>query len=87
MTPHQKFQTIFEKWFRFTSVSIGYNILDKDFQFTPLTGITVTLVTSVLVFCLYTMFAFDSETGWKGASFVSLALQVRFYNLILKVAV
>lgn len=76
MTPFEKFQIIFEKWFRFASTSIGHNILDKNYKPNLLTGSIFTLICLSVVFCFYTVFAFDSETAWKGATFLSLALQV-----------
>lgn len=83
MTPYQKFQRIFEKWLRFCSHSIGYNILDKNFKIGIHTSITVLLVISILVLCIYTMCAFDAETSWKGASVLSVALQVNYLKCLL----
>ncbi|XP_055296843.1 odorant receptor 67d-like [Sitodiplosis mosellana] len=75
MTPYQRFQLIFEKWFQFTSTAIGLNILDKDFQFSLASLFIVTLVTSVLISSVYTMFAFDTEAFFKGTTCFSLGLQ------------
>lgn len=76
MAPYQKFQIIFNKWFRITSNSIGYNILDKNFKFGIHSGCTVAVIVSILVFCIYTMSAFDTVMQWKGSSVLSLAVQV-----------
>lgn len=83
MTPYEKFQIIFEKWLRFASKSVGHDILDKNFRPNLLTGMMFTLICLSVVFCFYTVLAFDSETAWKGATFLSLALQVIFSEIVL----
>lgn len=80
MTPYQKFLLIFEKWFHFTSVSIGHDIFDKNFRIRAHTIATVVFITSQILFCSYTMLAFDIETALKTTTVLSLALQVRKYG-------
>lgn len=77
MTPYQKFQIIFEKLIRFTSTSLGLMILDKSFKLYHSIFISM-LAFSVVVFSIYTMFAFDAETSFKGTTCLSLGLQVEF---------
>lgn len=82
MTPYEKFKVIFQKWFRFSSNAIGYNIFDKNFKITILTVGTILYVSSVTVFCIYTMIAFNAEIAWKGASVLSMGLQVICHPII-----
>lgn len=83
MTPYQRFQLIFKKWFPFTSNSIGLNILDKDFKFYHSIFVAL-LALSVLVFSLYTMLAFDVELFLKAPSILGLGLQVQLTLLFIK---
>lgn len=82
LTPYQRLRIIFEKWFRFTSTSIGLNVLDKDFKFSLPTVLIVLLASSVVVFSAYSMFAFDMEMFFKATTVFSLGSQVKSYNKI-----
>lgn len=68
MTPYQKFKTIFEKVFRFTSTPVGLNILSPEFSLGFFTFFIIGLVSSVDLFSIYTMIAFDVEMFWKAAT-------------------
>ncbi|XP_031627139.1 putative odorant receptor 83c [Contarinia nasturtii] len=84
ITPYQKFKVIFEKWIRFTSISIGLNILDKDFTFKIQNLFIIAMVSSVDLLAIYTMFAFDTEMFWKAATCLSLGSQaaVKVYTVL-----
>lgn len=76
MSPYQTFTVVFQKWLKKFSKLIGYDILDIHFKISIMTISTVMVVCSIIVFCIYTILAHDTESALKCSSIMSVGVQV-----------